>query len=138
MRARTYAQILGAVLLFVSVWKLYNHYTGVWSPFHFTQSAFDGDTVLALIGIGLSCMMLLSRVTSWDLALIVSLLAGFKLVTKFLPSDRLHLSGGMGVVPDILWCIYMIFCAVVMARYSNRITRREHGSLDSPVSAPTG
>ncbi|MGA2199342.1 MAG: hypothetical protein ABSG45_05335 [Nitrososphaerales archaeon] len=137
MRAKTYARIFGAVLLFTSAWKLLNHYTGVWSPFLFRQSAFDGDTVLALVGIVFACMMLLSRETSWDLAIIVSLLAGFKLVTKFLPSNNLNVHGGLGPVPDVLWCVYMVFCAVVMAQYSKRIARRELGSLNSPASAPT-
>jgi hypothetical protein len=137
MRAKTYARIFGAVLLFTSVWELYNHYTGIWSPFLFTQSAFDGDTVLALVGIAFSCIMLLPRETSWDLAIIVSMLAGFKLVTKYLPSNNLHVYSGLGLVPDVLWCIYIIFCAVVMARYDKRITRRGQGSLNSPALTPT-
>jgi hypothetical protein len=136
MRARTYARIFGAVLLLTSAWELYDHYMGVWSPFLFRQSAFDGDTVIALVGIALACIMLIPSKTSGALAAVVSLVAGFKLVTKFLPSNHLNLYANFVVVPDVLWCIYLIFCAVLMARYSGRITRRELGSLGTAASAP--
>ncbi|MGD0638875.1 MAG: hypothetical protein ABSA72_12630 [Nitrososphaerales archaeon] len=131
MRARNYARIFGVVLLLTSVWEVYNHYTGVWSPFLFRQSAFDGDTVIALVGIALACIMIIPSKTSWALAAIVSLVAGFKLVTKFLPSSHLNLYANLVVVPDVLWCTYLIFCAVLMARYSGRITGREVGSAAS-------
>jgi hypothetical protein len=136
MRARTYARIFGVALLITSAWELYDHYTGVWSPFLFRQSAFDGDTVIALVGIALACIMIIPSKTSWALATIVSLVAGFKLVTKFLPSNHLNLYANLVVVPDVMWCTYLIFCAVLMARYSGRITGRDLGPSGSAVSAP--
>jgi hypothetical protein len=102
----------------------------------FRQSAFDGDTVIALVGMALACIMIIPSKTSWALAAIVSLVAGFKLVTKFLPSNHLYIYANPVVVPDVLWCICLIFCAVLMARYSGRITRRELGSAGSAASAP--
>jgi hypothetical protein len=108
-RRRDVLTALAVVLLALSVMKLYSHYTSVWSPLNFHQSTFDGDSALAIVGVAVSLMMVYPRKASADLAALISLLASWKISTKFYPRFVV-----LSSTPDILWCLYLIFCAVVL------------------------
>ena len=109
LRRRDVLTILALVLLALSVIKLYSHYTSVWSPSRFHQSTFDGDSALAIIAAVVSLMMIYPRKASADFAALISFLACWKIATKFYPNFV-----ALSSAPDILWCLYLIFCAWVL------------------------
>jgi hypothetical protein len=132
LRRRDVLTILAMVLFAVSVVKLYSHYTSVWSPSRFHQSTFDGDSALAIITAVVSLMMIYPRKASADFAALISFLASWKIATKFYPRFVV-----LGSAPDILWCLYLVFCAWVLTLGSRPVELRPSGQDPLPTAPPT-
>jgi hypothetical protein len=132
LRRRDVLAILAVVLLVLSVTKLYSHYTSEWSPSRFHQSTFDGDSALAIIAAVVSLVMIYPRKASVDFAALVSFLASWKIATKFYPRFVVLSSG-----PDILWCLYLIFCAWVLTLGSRPVELRPGDQAPRPAAPPT-
>lgn len=127
-RRRDVLTVLAMVLFGLSVIKLYSHYTSAWSPLRFHQSTFDGDSALAIIAVAVSLMMVYPRRASVDFALLISFLASWKIATKFYPRFVV-----LSSAPDILWCLYLIFCAVILTLGSRPVELRPGDQ--APLSA---
>ncbi len=133
LRRRDVLTILAIVLFASSVIKLYSHYTSEWAPSRFHQSTFDGDSALAIVASVVSVMMIYPRRASVDFAAMISLLASWKIATKFYPRFVVLSSG-----PDILWCLYIILCTVILALGSGPAELRPGDQVPPPTAPPTG
>lgn len=131
LRRRDVLTALALVLFALSVIKLYSHYTSEWSPLRFHQSTFDGDSALAIAAVAVSVMMVYPRKASVDFAALVSFLASWKIATKFYPRFVV-----LSSAPDMLWCLYIIFCAVVLALGSRSVELRPSDQTPRPATSP--
>jgi hypothetical protein len=131
-RRRDVLTTFAIVLFALSAIELYSHYTGVWSPLRFHQSTFDGDSALAIVAVAVSLMMVYPGKASVDFVALISFLASWKIATKFYPRFVV-----LSSAPDILWCLYLIFCAVVLALGSRPVELRPGDQAPRPAPPPT-
>lgn len=131
-RRRDVLTTLAMVLFALSVIKLYSHYTSEWSPLKFHQSTFDGDSALAIVAVAVSLMMVYPRRASVDFSALISFLASWKVATKFYPRFVV-----LSSAPDIMWCLYIVFCAAVLALGSGSVALRQSEQAPRPATLPT-